>query len=142
MNPNTDQKLALKGSARMTWARSRGQSTISISTMGFNCLRYNVIDISNPIPRKGDRSSTPSPPTQAHIAANLSLPTLPRFVRFLATQRSWLSCMASQLSGERPMALERRSAMSGVTRLVPLSTRLSVEAATSSLAASSRPLMP
>lgn len=41
----------------------------------------------------------------------------------------------------RPTALERRSAISGVTRDVPLSTRLNVEAATPSALASSRPLI-
>lgn len=39
------------------------------------------------------------------------------------------------------MVLERRKAMSGVTRLEPLSIRLNVEAATPSFSASTRPLM-
>jgi len=46
----------------------------------------------------------------------------------------------SQLSEERPSALERRSAISGLIRLVPVRMRFSVEAATSSFPASSRPL--
>lgn len=37
-------------------------------------------------------------------------------------------CMAIQLSGERPRALERRSAISGLIRLVPVRMRFSVEA--------------
>src|ERR1035437_5968640 len=50
--------------------------------------------------------------------------------------------MASQLSGERPRALDRRSAISGLTPLVPLSTRFSVDAATPRLTASCRPVRP
>ena len=47
-----------------------------------------------------------------------TFPTLPSFTCCLACQKSWLDCMASQLSGEQPSALERRSAMSGLIRLV------------------------
>ena len=38
--------------------------------------------------------------------------------------------MDSQLSGERPSAIERRKAISGLIPLVPFKTRLSVDAAT------------
>ncbi len=47
--------------------------------------------------------------------------------------------MASQLSGVRPNAFERRKAISGLTALLPFNTRLNVEAATPSVVASSRP---
>ena len=47
-----------------------------------------------------------------------------------------------QLSGDRPSALERRSAISGVTLLIPFRIRLRVEAATSNFWASSLPLIP
>jgi hypothetical protein len=46
--------------------------------------------------------------------------------------------MASQLSAVRPSALESRSAISGVIRLVPLRMRLRVEAATSSFSDSAQ----
>jgi len=59
-----------------------------------------------------------------------------------ASQRSCASCIASQLSGLRPSAFDSRKAMSGVTRLLPLSTRLKVDAATSRRLANSRPLTP
>lgn len=45
-------------------------------------------------------------------------------------------------SGLRPSAFDSRKAMSGVTRLLPLSTRLKVDAATSRRLANSRPLTP
>ena len=38
--------------------------------------------------------------------------------------------MASQLSGVRPNAFERRKAISGLTPLLPFNTRLNVEVAT------------
>ncbi len=65
-----------------------------------------------------------------------------RLTCFRACQRSWASCIANQLSGVRPSAFDNRRAISGVTRLVPFRTRLSVDAATSKLCASSRPLTP
>lgn len=46
--------------------------------------------------------------------------------------------MASQLSGVRPNAFERRNAISGLTALLPFKTRLKVELATPSLVLSSQ----
>ena len=83
----------------------------------------------------------------ANLAANVfytavsrTFPTLPSFTCCLACQRSWSYCMASQLSGERSSALERRSAISGLMRLVPVRMRFSVDAATPSFSPISRPL--
>jgi hypothetical protein len=61
---------------------------------------------------------------------------------FLRCHRSCARCIASQLSGERPMHFERRSAIPALTLLLPVSTRLSVEGDTPSFDANSRPLMP
>jgi hypothetical protein len=49
--------------------------------------------------------------------------------------------MASQLSGVRPNAFERRNAISGLTALLPFKMRLNVEVATPRVVANSRPLM-
>ena len=59
-----------------------------------------------------------------------------------ACQRSYLACMASQLSGVRPSAFDSRRAISGLTPLRPLSRRANVEAATFSFSDNSRPLTP
>lgn len=59
----------------------------------------------------------------------------------LATHRSRASCMASQLSAERPRTCARRRAISGEFRLLPDSTRVRVEGETPSREASSRALM-
>jgi len=50
--------------------------------------------------------------------------------------------MASQLSGERPRAFDRRNAISGLIPLTPLSTRLKEEAETPSFEASARQATP
>lgn len=52
------------------------------------------------------------------------------------------SNMASQLSGELPMALERRSAIRGETLHEPCSKRHAIDSDTPSIAASARPSMP
>src|SRR5207237_8630755 len=75
---------------------------------------------------------------QAALSRTFS--TSRRFTRCFACQRSRLYCMASQLSAERPRALESRRAISGLTLLFPIRTRCSVAAATPSLAARSGPL--
>ena len=60
------------------------------------------------------------------LAANGILRTFERFADFLACQRSWLSCMANQLSGDRPSAFDRRNAISGLTALRSATTRAKV----------------
>ena len=59
-----------------------------------------------------------------------------------ATHRSYISCIASQLSGARPRTFERRKAISGLMPLFPFSNRDSVEGETPRFDASWRELMP
>ena len=49
--------------------------------------------------------------------------------------------MASQLSGDRPSAFDRRNAISGLTALCSATTRASVEAATPKLSVNDRILI-
>src|SRR6266404_481564 len=73
-------------------------------------------------------------------AVSRTFVTSRRLTRCFARHKSWLYCIASQLSGERPRALESRSAISGLTLLAPLRIRCNVEPATPSFAANSRAL--
>ena len=65
---------------------------------------------------------------------------LRRSMRRRACHRSKLCCMASQLSGLRPSAIDRRSANSGLTARSRRTTRASVEGGTSSRDANRRTL--
>src|SRR6056297_2082897 len=69
-------------------------------------------------------------------ARNSIFSTAPRSSERLACQRSWLSCRASQLSGERPSAFDNRNAISGLTPLRPCRMRLRVDGDTPSFDAS------
>ena len=51
-----------------------------------------------------------------------------RSTRCFARQRSWLYCIASQLSGERPRHFDNRNAISGLTPLAPVSALQRVQA--------------
>jgi len=55
--------------------------------------------------------------------------------------KSYWSCIASQLSGDRPSAFDRRKAISGDTLLQPFNSRVRVDAETPRLCATLRTLM-
>ena len=63
------------------------------------------------------------------VASKCIFSTPERFAEFLACQRSKLCFMANQLSGERPIALGNRNAISGLTELRPETNRVKVDAA-------------
>lgn len=60
-----------------------------------------------------------------YAASNSALCGPERSEDFLVTHRSQLRCIASQLSGERPSALESRETISGLTAL-PVATTCAI----------------
>lgn len=77
-----------------------------------------------------------------HAYAVALMWVMPETSTLRVSQRSWLVWSVSQNRGVEPRALASLAAMSGVRRLVPLSSRAIVEGATPRWRASSRPLIP
>lgn len=76
-----------------------------------------------------------------YAVLNFSFLTSRRSMFFFACHRLYASCIASQLSGERPSVLESRSAISGETLFSALTRRLNVEGETFSFSATLRELI-
>ena len=84
----------------------------------FRCLRKCLSGAGREHMEKPTERFTASASKRLLCGCESHFPDLESFTCCLACQKSWLDCMASQLSGERPSALERHSAMSGLIRLV------------------------